>query len=419
MTREDTMGQLLDIASGKPKELMAWIARLQRNEKQQILPSVANAMLIFANDPELTGMIVYNEFLSRAVLTRSPPEMDGVKTPGPFPRTWEEHDRTFCLAYLQRVYSSQFKMESVTSTMAGASVAIKFHPVRDYLATLKWDGIPRIGSWLTEAFGADVDPYHHAVGSKFLRAAVRRVLYPGCKFDSVLILEGPQNIGKSRAARKLFGDEWFTDNLPSDLSSRDTQDQLQGVWGVEFGEIEHLLRSEPETIKAFLSRQVDRYRPSYGRMPVERPRQCVFIGTTNQDDYARDPTGNRRLWPVKCEFANVEWIEGWRDQIWAEAVATEPNSPLWLEEELVQQEALEQQAARHDDDPWDARILDSIRGMNSISIPDLMHDILFIPVERHTKSQQMRIAKLLKRSGWVKDRTMEKGERSRRWVRCQ
>lgn len=331
---------------------------------------------------------------------------------------WEDHDRAFCLSYLQRLYNPQFKMEAVNNAMAGAAVTQKFHPVRHYLKSLKWDGVLRLGSWLVDAFGVEVDPYHFAVGSKFLRAAVRRIKDPGCKFDSVLILEGPQNIGKSRACRKLFGDEWFTDNLPSDISGRDMSDALQGVWGVEFGEIEHLLRSEPESIKAFLSRQIDRYRPAYGRMPVERPRQCVFIGTTNNDDYARDATGNRRLWPVKCEFADVEWIERWRDQLWAEAYATEPGAPLWLEDEVVQAEALSQQEARHDEDPWEDGILGYLLGRKAITIPEIMAEHLQLSKDKQSKAFQMRIAKIIKRDGWSKSVERAGNRTIKRWTRA-
>lgn len=411
------MGKVIDLASAKAQDKMSWFARLQRGDKGVILPSVANAMLIFANDPELVGLIAFNEFSSRAGLTRSPPAMDGIYCPGPFPRPWEEHDRAFCLSYLQRLYSPQFKMDAVNTAMSGAAVTQRFHPVRTYLEALKWDGQPRIGSWLVDAFSAEIDPYHAAVGAKFLRAAVRRIKEPGCKFDSILILEGPQNIGKSRACRKLFGDEWFTDNLPADISGRDMSDALQGIWGVEFGEIEHLLRSEPESIKAFLSRQVDRYHPRYGRMPVERPRQCVFVGTTNNDDYARDATGNRRLWPVRCEFADVEWIERWRDQLWAEAVATEPGAALWLDDEVTQQEALAQQEARHDDDPWEDKIAEYLFGRRSVTIAEIMTEGLEISTDKQSKAFQMRVSKILKREGWAK-KVDKIGEKSiKRWRR--
>lgn len=396
-----------------------WKMRLVKNNEGVPLPTLSNALIIFANDPELTGMLAFNEFSSRAVLLHPPPTTEGVTTPGPFPRAWEEADRAFSLAYLQRAYNSRFKMDTAASAMMGAASAKRFHPVRDYLAGLVWDGIPRIGAWLHDAFGAEVDPYHHAVGTKVLQAAVRRARQPGCKFDSMLVLEGEQNIGKSRACRALIGDQWFTDALPPDLGSHKTADQLQGVWGIEFAEIEHLLRSEPEGIKAFLSRQIDRFHAPYGRMPIERPRQCIFIGTTNSDDYARDSTGNRRLWPVRCLFANADWIEENRDQLWAEAAATEPAANLWLDDAVVRAEATVQQEARHDEDPWEGGILAYLGArMSSVTIPEIMQDHLHLPIERHDKASQLRIAKILRRGGWRRGLGRENGGPPvRRWRR--
>ena len=392
-----------------------WRARLRTN-KGETIPSLANAMVIFANDPELAEMLGYNEFSSRAVMLQEPPPTEGVTPPGPFPRAWEEADRAFALAYLQRAYSQKFRMETVSAAMSGAAVSKRFHPVREYLDGLVWDRVPRIGTWLVDAFGADQDPYHHAVGTKFLQAAVRRVRRPGCKFDSVLILEGSQDIGKSMAVRHLFGDDWFTDNLPVDLTGKDICDAMQGVWGVEFAEIEHLLRTSPETTKAFLSRQIDRYRPSYGRMPVERPRQCVFIGTTNNDDYARDSTGNRRLWPVRCQTVNRGWIADWRDQLWAEACATEPDATLWLDDDGVREDARQHQAARHDDDPWQDGILTFVAGRERVAIPDIMGEHLCLSKDKQDKRAQMRVAGVLRRAGWHRSLIQKSGVQRRLWL---
>jgi putative DNA primase/helicase len=372
-------------------------------------------MVIFSNDPDLKGMFALNSFSGRAVLTRSPPPTEGIVAPGPYPRTCEEADRSLCLAYLQRLYASQFKMETVNAAMSGVAVACNFHPVRDYIDGLCWDGVPRVAHWLSDAFGAALDQYHHAIGVKFLCAGVRRVRKPGCKFDTILVLEGPQNIGKSRACRALFGDDWFSDNLPADMSGRDISDSLQGLWGIEFAEIEHLLRAEPETIKAFLSRQIDRFRPAYARMPIERPRQCIFVGTTNSDDYARDSTGNRRLWPVRCDFADADWVAKNRDQLWAEAAVLEPTAKLWIEEESVQTESLAQQAARHDEDPWEDGILAYLvsRCGSSVTVSEIMADHLHLSKDKQDKRGQMRIAKILRHAGWHRN---QGGNLGRRWL---
>lgn len=393
-----------------------WRSRLATT-KGDILPTTANALIIFAHDPELRGMLAYNAFASRAILTRPPPATEGITPGGPFPRAWEEADRAFTLSYLQRSYTSKFKSDVIASAMIGAATMQRMHPVEDYLASLEWDGEERISHWLANAFGCVSDAYHQAVGAKFLMAAVRRIKSPGCKFDSILILEGAQDIGKSRACRELFGGDWFTDNLPSDLLSRHMSDALQGVWGVEFAEIEHLLRAEPEAIKAFLSRPIDRYLPPYGRMHVERPRQCVFVGTTNSDDYARDSTGNRRLWPVKCMFVDVDWICENRDQLWAEACALEDGTPLWLEIEEVRAAATAHQAARHDEDAWEDGVLAYCVGRSSITIPEILMDHLSIPKERQDRKCTLRVANILKRAGWRRKLAWEDGKPGRRWER--
>jgi putative DNA primase/helicase len=303
--------------------------------------------------------------------------------------------------------------------MVGAAAKQAFHPVRDYLASLQWDGVPRIGSWLADVFGAAIDPYHHAVGSKFLQAAVRRVRRPGCKFDNILVLEGPQDIGKSRACRILFGADWFTDNLPTDLSGRDISDALQGIWGVEFAEIEHLLRATPEAFKAFLSREVDRFRAPYGRQQVERPRQCVFIGTTNSDDYARDSTGNRRLWPVKCHGkVNTEYLRDNRDLLWAEAAATEPSANLWLDDDAIADEARRQQNERREEDPWESGILKFlVTAGSAVLIPDILTNHLQLTKDRQDKRAQMRVAAILRRAGWKRIYGRLSGELGRFWER--
>lgn len=407
--------KVVDIVAVR-SERGAWFARLQAGEKG-LLPTLANAMAIFANDPELAGLVAYNEFSSRGVLLRSPPPTEGIAPPGPFPRAWEKSDEAFCLAYFQRVFCSGFRMETIVAAMSAASIMRRFHPVREYLGSLHWDGVRRLETWLAEVFGAAADDYHAAVGTKFMCAAVRRVRKPGpdCKFDNILILEGPQDLGKSLVCRRLF-DPWFTDTLPSDLNGRHMSHCLQGVWGVEFAEIQHFLRSEPEAIKAFLSKPVERYIAPYGRMEIERPRQCVFIGTTNSDDYGRDSTGNRRLWPVRCLKADADWVSRNRDQLWAEASLLEDGMPLWLDQEPIRQSAVERQASRSDEDPWEESVLMFIRTRESVSVPEILSECIQLARERQDKRAQMRLANILRRCGWRRVLDYHKGIVGRRWL---
>jgi predicted P-loop ATPase len=410
----DDTGKLIDLASRKPVEELTYLNRLKTGTDGTVFATVSNAMILLLNDPILKGMAAYNEFACRAVLTRPPPETERKTTPGPFPRSWDRADEAFVQSYFQAVHNDNFNAPIVGTAMTGAASGNRFHPVQDYLDGLKWDGTRRASVWLHAVFGCPSDAYHHAVATKFLSAAVRRVRHPGCKFDAMLLLEGEQNIGKSRACRALFGEEWFTDTLPSDLRGRDAADALTGVWGVEFSEIEHLLRSEPEEVKAFLSRQIDRYHPRYGRDVVLRPRQCVFIGTTNRDDYARDSTGNRRLWPVTCTQVNVEWIEKHRDQLWAEACELEPSAKLWLIETDANAQATERQAQRYQEDPWEEQIAGFITLRAEIGIPEILQECLKLQTDRQDKRAQMRVADILRSRGW---RRNTGGSIGRKWVK--
>ena len=293
------------------------------------------------------------------------------------------------------------------------------HPPRDWLATLEWDGRPRLDSWLIHALGAEDTPYHRAIGSKFLIGAVRRVRSPGCKLDNMPVLEGPQDLGKSTAIRTLFSDPWFTDSLPAQLESREAAIALQGVWCVEFAEIEQLIRTEVEIIKAFLSRLVDRYRPLYGKGTIDAPRQGVLIGTTNSSDYLRDATGNRRFWPVRCSAVNLDWLRTCRAQLWAEAASREAaGEPHWLETDELKATARQTQSERLQDDVWEARVLAYVEEKTTVTTAQILTYGLEIITERQTRREQLRISAILKAAGWGTCVTRSAGGRcSRVWAK--
>jgi putative DNA primase/helicase len=388
-----------------------------RSDPPAVLPTVGNAMMILANDPELVGALAYNSFTGAPLLMRAVPVgEDDPLLPGPYPRVWEGSDATLVHAYIQRRWCSRIGRETIENAMAAEAALRQFHPVRDWLAGLVWDGTPRIDTWLVTAFGAADTPFHQAVGAKVLIAAVRRIIRPGCKFDQMMVLEGPQGIGKSRALRALFGDDWFSDAIPADLTSKDAAMALLGVWGLEFAEIEHLIRTEVETIKAFLSRSVDRYRPPYGRNYVERPRQGIAIGTTNADDYLRDVTGNRRIWPIKCLKAEPEWVGEMRDQLWAEATIREAEGePIWLDEEGTQIAAEEAASDRMSEDVWQSAIISWLTGRTQVSCADVLEHALKMPTEKMTKAADMRATAVLRTLGWLRTLARVNGKPSRIW----
>ena len=207
----------------------------------------------------------------------------------------------------------------------------EFDPVAEYLEALEWDGTLRIDGLLHQYFGADDNAYTRAVGRYFLIQAVARALKPGCQADCVLVLYGAQGIGKSTGLRALAGEEWFTDHLP-DLSDKDAKMALHGPWIIEMAELAALQGKKRETVKAFITSTFDKFRPPYGRRIESFPRRMVFAGTTNSSTWMRDPTGERRFWPVEVKNVKVATLDEDRDQLWAEAVAAfKAGERYWFE----------------------------------------------------------------------------------------
>ncbi|RZK47825.1 MAG: P-loop ATPase, partial [Pedobacter sp.] len=257
---------------------------------------MGNIAEIFLN-AEGWDVLVYDEFSDRYLATACPPSH--VDYPGEtWPRGWRDIDDAIAMVWLERTWGIEASELRVAKAIQLAFEKRQVHPVRDYLKGVSWDGVPRLERWLTTYLGVEDTPYTQAVGASTLRSAVARVLEPGCKVDTMLVLQGQQGVGKSKAIRALCGERWFTDDL-AEFGSKDAAEQLLGAWFVEVAELGAMNRSEVERVKSFISREVDRFRPAYGRQVVARPRQCVFIGTTNADTYLRDETGNRRFWPVQ------------------------------------------------------------------------------------------------------------------------
>jgi hypothetical protein len=250
----------------------------------------------------------------------------------------------------REIIYERFKFDPSTQTVHTAVQTLanhhRFHPVRDYLDSLQWDGEPRIDTWLSTYGEAEDTDYVRAVGALVLIAAVRRVREPGCKFDEILLLENPeQGTNKSTALQTLaVKPEWFSDNLPLGLPAKETIETLSGHWILEISELQGMRKSDIDKVKAFASRSIDRARMAYDRTVTEAPRQCVIIGTTNSEQYLRDLTGNRRFWSVRVGRFNLEALERGRDQLWAEAAAREASGDsIRLPESLWPAAAAEQQ----------------------------------------------------------------------------
>lgn len=403
------------------------LASMGATATKPILPTLANLVMLMQRDPALWGLVGYDEFRGQAVLLRPPPVPGERIGPlgGAYPRPWTAEDAGTIRAYVQRAWMPGVGREDLEVGLSIAAGGFRFHPVRDWLDGLCWDGVPRLDEWLPVVMGTDDTPYHRWVGSKFLIGAVRRVREPGCVMEDMLILEGRQGIGKSRAIRTLSGRAWFTDSLVAALTSRDAAMGLEDIWFCEFGEIEQLIRNEVEVIKGFLSRSIDRYRRPYARNIIERPRQCVLIGTTNQNDYLRDTTGNRRFWPVECRglaacqgYVNVALLEQHREQIWAEAAFREAaGEPHFLEQPAMRAVATVQQGERLQVDVWQEAVETYIATNNktSVTTTELLTKALFFPLNQAGKREQMRTASCLQKMGWERRTTWEDGKPVKKW----
>lgn len=391
---------------------------LARTDKLQIVSNVSNIILILGYDPVLAGMCGYDEFQCLSVIRHAAPSpiSEAPDLPGPYPRAWGPADVGHIQSYIQRTWVGSAKRSDVEDAMVAVAASSRFHPVKDWLKGLKWDNTPRLNLWLQKAFGAADNDYHCDVASCFLIAAVRRVMQPGVKFDHMPVLEGSQGIGKSTAIKVLFGEDWFTDSLPAALDSKDAALGLQGTWCVEFAEIEQIIRAEVEIIKAFLSRSVDRFRAPYGRTYMTYPRQCVMIGTTNDNEYLRDATGNRRFWPITCKFVEIEWLTENREQLWAEAAAREARGENhWLRETESISQAHEVQENRQQEDVWEEKVKDYTFGKRTCRTSDILSDSLFIQIKDQTRREQMRVAAIMKRLGWKMQVVRDEKRIFRQW----
>lgn len=326
-----------------------WQKELEYEKRSTVVKNtLRNLLLILNNDEKLKG-IVFNQL------------SDGMEIKGEVPwehpsRFWRDADDAQLISYVDLTYGT-FSARNYDIAVTKVADDRSYHPIREFLASLpEWDKVPRVDTILVDFLGASDNAYVRAVTRKTLCGAIARVMNPGCKFDTMLVLNGPQGKGKSTLISKLCG-EWFNDSLLlNDTKDKTAAEKLQGYWILEIGELAGLKKTEIETLRGFLSRQNDIYRASFGRRATPHPRQCVFIGTTNAENgYLRDTAGNRRFWPVKTpgDAARASWemTEEEIRQIWAEAlVRYKDGEPLHLDNELAGMALKEQQIAMEVDE---------------------------------------------------------------------
>ena len=383
----------------------AWRDRLQLSAQGAVKNSLFNALLSVRALRDVIGDLHHDEFRDVPMTSaRAPWRAD----PGP----WTDADDVHLAEYLQGA-GIPIAIDNVRLAVDAIARENPRHELREWLSSLRWDGHERIGDWLTYYLGAERTAYTQAVGRAWLISAVARVFEPGCQADHMLIIDGPQGVGKSTALRILTGRQWFTDEI-ADFGSKDSAMQLSGAWVIEVAELAAFGRAAQERIKAFITRTTDRYRPPYGKRLVTQPRQCVFAGTSNDTQFV-DPTGNRRFWPVSIVALDRDALAADRDQIWAETVAAfRGGEPHYLTDSEVIQLATGIQEALCHGDPWEGAITEFLAGINHTTMSDILSGALKIPIDRWTRKEQMRVASYLKTNGWqrVRVRRFDRSE----WV---
>ena len=326
-----------------PEDVADWIGQLEIDDKGRFCGTINNVMLILTNDPELKGKFYYDEFKSKAVVTgKLPWAPPGVRTTD----AWTDADDAGLRWHLE----VRYQIDSFNKIRDAVDLAFdhcRRHPVREYLEALNWDGVPRADRVFIDYLGADDTEYVRTVTRKSLIGAVARIFRPGCKHDHMLVLVGPQGCHKSTTIAKLACG-WFNDSLYT-LQGKDAYEQLQGSWLIEMSEMAAARKAEIEQIKQFMSKQSDNFRAAYGRRPEDHPRQCAFFGTTNDDEFLRDPTGSRRFWPVTVgTLGRSKWeslTEEVVDQIWAEIVTRFNAGEVWYLDDRMEAEAKKVQDA--------------------------------------------------------------------------
>jgi hypothetical protein len=406
-----------------------WQRELLRTSSGVPKPNLANAIKALSLAPEWSGVLAHDAFALKTIAVREAPIPNcRLRVP------WEDDQYRRTADWLQN-HEVNVTPGTAYEAVETVSHGNKIHPVREYLDGLEWDGEPRIGSWLADYCYTDHSEYTAAVGEKWLISAVARIMEPGCKVDTCMILEGDQGWRKSSAIRAL-AEPWFTDELP-DLDSKDAVLQIHGVWIVELGELTNLKRSDVDRVKQWMSRSQDRFRPPFGRAVMEAPRQCVFAGSVNPggNGYLRDETGGRRFWPVELKArVDLDGLKVVRDQLWAEALERyKQGVPWYATSESLQLSMIEEAAIRYEEDPWQQVVLDWCDSLtpryrygvgalpiaysdeHHVAIEDVLIHAVGKDTEHQTQADYNRAARCLISAGWKRRRANVRGEK-RKWM---
>lgn len=365
-----------------------WPAVLVCSARGVPYPNQSNAVRVMEHDPVYgPDRIWYDEFLDRVMVAGFPP------------REWRDEDDTKVTVDLQ----DRCGIHGLSSHVVGEAVRYVAHlrprhVIRDWLNALKWDHEPRIALAFEDYWGAPSDDHTRAASRNFFLSLVARVMKPGCKVDTMCVFEGPQGIKKSSALEVLGGD-WYSASHET-VGGKDFLQGMRGKWLMEIAELQSFAKADDKAIKNTLSTRNDDYRKSHGRHVKRYPRECVFAGTTNADDWGKDESGLRRYWPVVCAQIQLDLLTAARDQLFAEAVFAFKAGAAWWE---MPASTTEIQASRQHYDDWTASVqlyLSEQPPHTGVLIRDILISALKVPLGSCGKAEQMRVSRILKLGGW-------------------
>lgn len=348
-----------------------------------------NALKVLEQDSSLLGTVWFDTFLQR------------LQTDPHAPRDWTDGDDVRLMLYIQgNLAIPKMGVESVRHAVVDIARRFPRNCLADSINAMpKWDGIARCDQFFVDCFGAPNTPYALAAGGNFWKSLVARAQQPGCKVDNMVILEGLQGIQKSTACAVIVGEHFFAE-AHENVTSKDFFIGMQGKWLIEINEMDAFSRAEVTKINQVITCRTDRYRPPFGRNAVDHPRQSIFIGTTNRDDYNRDETGARRLWPIRCTEIRVDLIRENRQQLLAEALHCINAGETWWE--MPDMDTKAEQRQRLAEDPWLDPVAQFVELLRTVTVANILQDALRIEVGKQNRGDQMRVGGCLRTLGWTK-----------------
>ena len=387
-------------------------------EGNKVMKTILNLIVYFKIDENLKDLFHFNEFTGLDEYSKDFkwPEHEGMKLKG---ERLTDKDVVYIQYYLAHNKHFEMGIDKIKNALIEISDRKYYHPVREYLTELEWDGEERLSQWLIKGCGVDDNIYTRDVGRKWITAAVTRIFSPGFKFDHVLVLEGKENIGKSTALRTL-GEPWFTDSITLLQKETDIVAKMVGNWFIELAEMQGVGKRDKEFIKAFISCQFDEQRLAFRRDPKKYPRQSVFAGTSNNMAYLLDADGNRRFWPVDCKKIDIQWIKENKNQLFAEAKniydrgiypINQDGEKLFLTGESLEISKKQQKMRLGTDEVMEEVISRYLIGKDEVTMLEILKECFnYDNKDLTNRPQSMVIGRILKKLGFEKkERKAEDG----------